>query len=41
MVGTSEDDGWLNDDLIIASDPVFVDGDVFCIKQLAAWTVFP
>ena len=33
--------GLLNDDLIIASDPVFVDGDVFRIKQLAAWTVFP
>ena len=41
---SSQDDrcwGLLNDDLIIASDPVFVDGDVFRIKQLAAWTVFP
>ena len=27
--------------LIIASDPVFVDGDVFCIEQFAAWAVFP
>ena len=30
----------LDDDLIIASDPVFIDGDVFRIEQLAAWTVF-